>query len=143
MARPEVAPPGEVIVLDSRAVTVAGRCEGATMLVEPAGLAGATGWELKPEGLCRDEVCVPTRGRAGLRAGEAVDLAAMAEVLGRPLALDTEEGVAVLGESAGQRRQAMESLVAPDVTLADLDGRPVSLSSFAGRKWLLLAWASW
>ena len=36
----------------------------ATLLLDPTTLREVTGWELKPEGLCRDDVCVPTRGRA-------------------------------------------------------------------------------
>jgi peroxiredoxin len=31
----------------------------------------------------------------------------------------------------------------PEIVLPDLDGKPVSLSSFAGRKLLIFMWASW
>ena len=31
----------------------------------------------------------------------------------------------------------------PDITLPDLDGNPVKLSSFAGQKLVVFMWASW
>ena len=31
----------------------------------------------------------------------------------------------------------------PEIVLPDLDGRPVSLASFAGHKLLIFMWASW
>ncbi|MGZ8762145.1 MAG: redoxin domain-containing (seleno)protein, partial [Acidimicrobiia bacterium] len=35
------------------------RSDGQRLLADTASLADATGWVLKPEGLCRDDVCVP------------------------------------------------------------------------------------
>lgn len=32
---------------------------------------------------------------------------------------------------------------APDFTLPDLDGRPVSLSGYRGKRLLVFLWASW
>ncbi len=31
----------------------------------------------------------------------------------------------------------------PEIVLPDLDGKPVSLSAYAGRKLLIFMWASW
>ena len=42
-----------------------------------------------------------------------------------------------------RRASALESLIAPDVTLRDLDGTPHSLSQWRGRKRLLHAFSSW
>ena len=41
-------------------------------------LAAHTGWTLKPEGLCRGEMCVPVRDRAALGDADGIDLAAFA-----------------------------------------------------------------
>ncbi len=113
--------------------------DGERVRVAPAAL----GWEAKPEGLCQGDVCVPTAHAPGLLTADGVDLAAFAALLGRPLALDADEGAACLGAAAADRARRLASLEAPDFTLPDLDGRPHALHEHRGRKVLLLAWASW
>ncbi len=101
------------------------------------------GWERHPEGLCREGLCVPVPDGAGLEGPDGVDLAALARLLDRPLALDVPERAAWLGVSHRERARALAGLAAPDFTLPDLDGRPHTLSAQRGRKVLLVAWASW
>jgi len=101
------------------------------------------GWELHPEGLCREGLCVPIPAGVTVETSGGVDLAAFARVLDRPLALDLDERAAYLGVSAGERQRALRSLVAPDFTLPDLAGRPHRLSDHRGKKVLLVAYASW
>ena len=116
------------------------------MLVESAGagtLEEATGWALKPEGLCRDDVCVPVRDRDALVAGERVDLGAAAAALGRPTVIDADLGIVAVALDRERRVTALQSLVAPDVTLHDLDGVPHALSQWRGQKRLLHAFSSW
>jgi hypothetical protein len=105
--------------------------------LEPSELDGFGGWEFKPEGACRGEVCVPlTRTDDG-----AVDVRDMARRLGMPLVHDEEHGVWALGPEGGGR--FLQSAVCPDIVLPDLDGNPFRLSSLLGTKVLLVAWASW
>jgi hypothetical protein len=113
------------------------------VLVTSDGLADALGWTLKPEGLCRDEVCVPVRDRGALVAGERVDLVAAAAALARPTVVDTDLGVVAVALDRERRATALQSLVAPDVTLHDLDGVPHALSQWRGQKRLLHAFSSW
>jgi hypothetical protein len=118
------------------------------VLVDAAALAEATGWQLKPEGLCRGDVCVPVRDPRALGDAGGLDVAEVAQALGRPLVVDAVRGVAALGEAADDVASSMASLQAPDVVVADLDGHPVSLHDVAAsdlgrRKRLLLAWSSW
>src|SRR5512134_1578523 len=96
---------------------VAATVAGGRVLVPAADLERATGWALKPEGLCREAVCVPVRERAALASARGVDLAAFAAALGRPLALDAAEGVAALGTAAADRAASLASLEAPDFSL--------------------------
>ena len=104
--------------------------------VDPAHPERAIGWERKPEGLCRDDVCVP------VPAGD-LDLAGVAAALGRPLVIDEDAGVAAMGASRLTRGTALASGVAPPFTLPDLEGREWSLSQFRGRKVVLYVYASW
>ena len=116
---------------------------GGRVLLSAVELGRATGWTLKPEGLCRDAVCVPVRDRAALVGAAGVDLAGFAAALGRPLALDLDEGLAALGTAAADRGAALASLEAPDFSLPDLSGRRHTLSEHRGKKALLIAYASW
>lgn len=108
----------------------------------------ALGWELKPEGLCQGSVCVPVRDRNALLTAsgdgeEQIDLAAFAELMGRPVVLDPAAGVAALGTAAASRAASMASLEAPDFELPDLAGERHTLSAHRGKKVLLIAYASW
>lgn len=131
------------LVDESTSVKVPGVIRGDAIRVSPSVVERALGWQLKPEGLCRGDTCVPVRDRAALVDADGIDLAALARLLDRPLATDMDEGVAVLGASAAGRSQRLASMEAPDFTLPDLQGRPHSLSDHRGRKALLIAWASW
>src|SRR5262249_56618254 len=92
----------------------------------------ALGWQLKPEGLCRGDTCVPVRDRAALVDADGIDLTALARLLDRPLATDVDEGVAVLGASAADRSHRLAPLAAPHLPLPGLPGRRPSLSDHRG-----------
>ena len=100
-----------------------------------------TGWTLKPEGMCRDELCVPLTG--DIRGDDTIDLAAFWRVLGHPVVSDQQETVWVLGTGAESRTAALASTEAPDFVLPDLAGVPRRLSQLRGSKVFLTTWASW
>ena len=102
--------------------------------------AAGTGWEPKPEGLCRGEVCVPAPG--SLRADGTVDVVATTTLLGMPLVTDTVHDVAAIGP-ATVGGHALATATAADPALLTRDGNPFRLSAFHGRKVLLVAWASY
>jgi hypothetical protein len=102
--------------------------------------ARGTGWELKPEGACRAEVCVPLP--AGARpAGGRVNVPAVAQALGMPLVASAAHGLWALGPVSGGR--ALSTAVVPELTLPQRDGNPFRLGSLKGTKVFLCAWASW
>ena len=100
-----------------------------------------TGWTLKPEGMCRDERCVPLPAVAV--KGDDVDVEAFWHRLGGPVIASQEGDVWALGAPADERNAALEGLQAPDFTLPDVDGKPRTLSELRGKKVLLATWASW
>jgi peroxiredoxin len=97
---------------------------------EPA-LAEALGWTLKPEGLCRDETCVPLLGRSVLDA------------LGLLVVHDEGVGVAAVAPSADTHHRETATGRAPRLDLHDVDGNPVSFDDLSGHKRVLVTWASW
>lgn len=91
----------------------------------------ASGWEIKPEGACRGEVCVPL-GDGGF------DLLAVAERLG--MAVVSEPGVWAVGpETLGGR--ALTTADASDFHLPDLDGNEWRIDSLRGEKVVVVSWA--
>jgi hypothetical protein len=131
------------IIDDGKAAAVPARLSGGAVRLSRGALEQALGWTLKPEGLCRGNVCVPVRAGAALETVEGVDLAGVATALGRPLALDADERAAYVGVAADERARTLATLEAPDFTLPDLAGRPHSLGEHRGKKVLLVAYASW
>lgn len=114
---------------------------GDTEAVDGAALAEATGWVLKPEGLCRDETCVPLLGRAVEWEDGRIDLVEWAAALGLALAVDDQHGIAALAPPAHDT--ASPGAPAPELELPDLAGTPQAFSALAGRKRVLVTWASW
>ncbi len=114
-------------------------------VVDAAALAAATGWELKPSGLCRGEVCVPLLGRAVAVAGDEsrIDLAAWAAALGLLVARDEDAEVVAVTPGAEVRSRETADGLAPALNLNDVDGNPVAFEEFSGHKRVLVTWASW
>jgi len=95
-----------------------------------------TGWQFKPEGACKGDVCIPLIEAPG----DKVDAVALAETMGLPVVEDPIHGLIAIGpESIGAR--ALTTARAPDITLPDLDGNPFALSSLRGQKVVVYAWA--
>ena len=105
----------------------------------PDELERGTGWELKPEGLCKDERCVPLPADTGPNG--RLDVRVVAERLGMPLVHDERHDVWALGPES--RDHVLASAELPPIVLAEVDGRPFDLASLRGEKVLIAAWASW
>jgi AhpC/TSA family len=106
-----------------------------------ADAARVTGWTLKPEGMCRDDQCVPLPSTAVVTG--RVDVEAFWRRVGNPVLCSDDRETWVLGAGAEERNAALSGLMAPDFTLPDLSGTPCTLSDLRGKKVLLVTWASW
>jgi hypothetical protein len=110
--------------------------------VDPVTFTRRTGWEIRPEGACKGEVCVPLPAAA--RSGDgSLDVRVVAERLGMPMVGDEAHHLWALGPETAVTGRALTTAMAPDLTLPDVDGRPFELSSLRGQKVVLVAWASW
>ena len=100
----------------------------------PAQFTAATGWDIKPEGACKAEVCVPLDRSAPFSAQAA------AARLGMALVHEEQAGIWAIGpESFNQR--ALASAEAPELVLNDINGHEFRLSSLRGQKVVLVAWS--
>src|ERR1051325_8646637 len=137
------------IVYDDRPTEVASAREEAGQLwITTADLKRATRFEVKPQGVCRDELCFPlpkARQQEFVRKTPPVtwfNMTAFAALVHQPVAHDAVLSTWYFGLRSDQRQQ-LSSLQAPDFALPDLHGKVHRLSDFHGKKILLVTWASW
>jgi len=131
------------VLIDSGVCEIEGRIDGKAVVVSPEAIEAALGWTLKPEGLCKGDICVPVRNREAIARGDGIDLVAVASLLGSETLVDTESSIVAVSIPAESRHLALVGKQAADFTLPDLDGTPHSLSDFAGKRRLLVAFATW
>ncbi len=119
--------------------------QGDSLWLDAAQIHAATGWDWKPEGLCKDELCfpIPPAQRNDWVRGARLDLAAQWQHMGRPVVRDRAGSAWAFGSDAQARSTALASLEAPDFELPDLSGRPHRLSDTRGQGTLLVTWSSW
>lgn len=116
-------------------------------------LTRATKFVLKPQGVCRDQLCFPVpkaRKSAFLSKQGAVtwfNLSEFARLLRQPVAFNTGDAQNATTWYFGARPEVqnsfVDSLIAPNFTLPDINGKMHSLSDFRGKKVLIVTWASW
>lgn len=117
--------------------------------VVPEDLPRVNGFELKPEGACLDELCVPVlQDRDSemfvTRAGQAwFNVTALSRRLDQAYVADHDHQVWSFGEIPVTRKAFLSSAIAPDFELPNRDGELVRLSDFRGKKVLIVTWASW
>jgi hypothetical protein len=142
------------IVYDDTATDLADVREDAGQLwITSPDLKRATRFEVKPQGVCRDELCFPLPkakhdmfihkdARNGKSSQTWFNITAFADLVHQPVAHDAALSTWYFGLRSDQRQQ-LSSLQAPDFTLPDLKGKLHRLSDFRGKKILLVTWASW
>lgn len=111
-------------------------------------LTRATRFEVKPQGVCRAELCFPipkARQQEFLRESSSkkwFNMLAFAQLVHQPVAHDQALSTWYFGLRSDQR-QVLSSLEAPNFSLPDMNGKLHSLSDFRGKKVFLVTWASW
>ena len=106
--------------------------------VDRAAFAARTGWEIKPEGACQADRCVPLPDAP---AAGPIDARMLSDRLGMALVSDEAHGLWALGPESDGR--ALLSAEMPDLELPDRNGRPFALRSLRGTRIVMVAWASW
>ncbi len=109
--------------------------------VRKADLKKINDFEVKPQGACRDDVCIPIS--KDLAKGDWFNLTGFARKIGEAVVADSDTRVWSFGEIPALRGGFLNSRVAPDFAVADRKGRIVHLNDFRGKKVLVVTWASW
>jgi len=115
------------------------RPEGNDLWVRSADLPRINQFELKPQGACRADMCIPIP--KALKNGEWFNLTGFSRKVGQTFVADS--GVWSFGDIPVLRGSFYESRIAPDFAVPDRQGRIVHLSDFRGKKVLVHTWASW
>jgi hypothetical protein len=141
----ESKPPAATVLFDDRAtpLTTIRRDpkNAASLWISKRDLPRVNGFEVKPQGACRADICIPIPKT--MLQGDWFDLTGFAKKVGEPFVSDADARVWSFGEIQALRGSFLNSREAPDVTIPDRRGRPVKLSDFRGKKVLLVTWASW
>ena len=98
-------------------------------------------FELKPQGACRADLCIPIP--KDMVRGDYFNLTAFAKKAGQPVVVEPGARVWSFGEMQALGGGLASSRIAPDFDVPDRLGRPVHLAGFRGKKALVVTWASW
>ncbi len=107
------------------------------------------GFELKAEGACLGEICIPLKQTEDSdlfvkRDGQSwLNVTAFADKVQQAYVVDRESDVWSFGLVPQSRKAFLQSAEAPDFELKDRNGETVRLSDFRGKKVLIITWASW
>ena len=139
-----------IVIYDGIATEVAvAPNSSADLWITTSDLTRATRFVIKPQGVCRDELCFPLpknrKAEFVSKKGATTwfNLNEFAKLIRQPVVVDQKNGVWYFGVRDAEQNGYLTSLEAPNFTLPDLNGRLHSLSDFRGKKILLVTWASW
>ena len=138
------------VIYDGIATEVSAAPETSSDLwITTSDLTRATRFVIKPQGVCRDELCFPLpknrKAEFVSKKGATTwfNLSQFARLVKQPFVSDQKNGVWYFGVPAAEQNGYLASLEAPNFTLPDLNGKLHSLADFRGKKVLLVTWASW
>ena len=121
--------------------------DGDDLLVPLENVQAITGFELKPDGMCAGEVCLPLPKdqpwvveQGGRKLFHATRFAKKVD---QAFAADDAKAVWCFTAVPRPETSPLLSGLAPDFALEDRNGKTVKLSDYRGKKVLVQTWASW
>jgi hypothetical protein len=139
LAAPTAGASTTVLYNDSAVKLDQVRPDEKDLWVRAADLPRINEFELKPQGACRADMCIPVA--KALKSGPWFNLTGFSRKLGQAYIKD--QGVWSFGEIPVMRGSFYNSRIAPDFAVQDRTGKAVHLSDFRGKKLLVFTWASW
>ena len=141
-----IHPEGSTTVLyQGKVVTLSETGKGDGLLIRPDDLSRVNGFELKPEGACCNDICIPMNDDLLVEQDgkQWFDLAAFADLLGQPYVADRQARVWSFAEIPAKREGMLVNAMAPEFEVIDRQGKVVRMADFKGKKALIVTWSSW
>jgi hypothetical protein len=141
-----IDPDGNTTVLyQGKSITLSETGSGEGLLISPEDLSRINGFELKPEGACYEDLCIPlNQNLLVTESGKQwFNLLAFAELLEQPYVVDHEAKVWSFAEIPAKRQNMMVNGMAPDFEVIDREGKVIRMADFKGKKALIVTWSSW
>jgi hypothetical protein len=141
-----IHPVGSATVLyQGRKVTLSETGSGEGLLISPEDLPRVNGFELKPEGACYAEMCVPMNAQLLVEQGgkQWFNLTAFADLLDQPYVADLAANVWSFAEIPAKCDSMMVNGMAPDFEVTDRQGKVIRMMDLKGKKALIVTWSSW
>lgn len=141
-----IHPPGSTTVLyRGNSITLSATGKGDGLLIRAEDLPRINGFELKPQGACYEDICVPINEEMLIEQDGEVwfDLTAFADLIGQPYVADRDARVWSFAEIPAKRESMMVDAMAPDFEVKDRQGKVIRMADFRGKKALIVTWSSW
>jgi hypothetical protein len=141
-----IHPKGSATVLyQGRTITLSETGGDDNLLIKPEDLGRINGFELKPEGACYADMCIPLNDELlpTVEGEQWFDLTAFADLQEQPCVVDSEAGVWSFAEIPAKRRNMMVDAMAPEFEVMDRKGNVVRMTDLKGKKALIVTWSSW
>lgn len=141
-----IHPSGSATVLyQGNTITLSATGKSDDLLIKAEDLPRINGFELKREGACYADICVPvTKEMLIEQDGEEwFDLTAFADLIGQPYVADAEARVWSFAEIPAKRESMMVDAMAPDFEVQDRQGNVIRMADLKGKKALIVTWSSW
>jgi hypothetical protein len=141
-----IHPQGSTTVLyQGNIITLAETGNGEGLLIKPEDLSRINGFELKPEGACYENICIPVNNELLIEQDGRTwfDLTAFAKLMDQPYVADKDTNVWSFAEIPAKRESMMVDAQAPDFELTDRQGNVIRMADFKGKKALIVTWSSW
>jgi len=145
-SEPPPASPAATVLYDDRTIVldrigIDPKRASDTLWIRKRDLPRVNGFELKPQGACRADLCIPIPKT--MTRGDYFNISAFAKKAGQAVVADPGARIWSFGEMQSLGAGLAGSRVAPDFEVPDRLGRPVHLAGFRGKKVLVITWASW
>ena len=138
---------GATVIYNERIIEVTELLDAPGLWVTPSDLTRINGFELKPQGACFEELCIPVKEGGDLLISEAgkqwFNLEAFAVLLQQAYVVDTDTNTYSFGEIPAKRQSLLENAMAPDFELTDREGKVIRMADYKGKKALIITWSSW